>query len=122
MKALLIKLPLWKWSGELVCGGEGEDFKAYVIRMIGKEPQVGKHSCGHAVLHEGLPWFIWIRAFPDPPTLAHEALHITCGVLEVRGVTHSTASEEAYTYTLESIVRAAAAKKGWKRLRQGRDF
>jgi hypothetical protein len=122
MKALLIDLPLWVWAGELVTGGTADDFRDYVKHLIGETPQVGTFSYGHSFMVADKPWFIWVRQAPDPPTLAHEALHIVGGVLEMRGLRWSHDSEEAYAYTLAHIVRAAASPKGWQTIRRGKDF
>ncbi len=117
VRYLDIVLEPWKWSGRVLVGGTPELFAAYVKRHTGETPEVGKASCGHAFVHAGMPWFLWLESKEDVAALAHEALHIASGVLEGRGMLHTAASEECYCYTMESIIRKVLGRKGWRTCR-----
>ncbi len=111
MRYLHITLTLWKWEGVILAGGTPADFAKWAKRYIDADisPQGG--AMGHAYVEMDKPWLLWLGDIKDVATLAHEALHITSGVLEARGLKHTDASEEAYTYTMEAIVRAVATAK-----------
>jgi len=117
MKAKTVTLDPWKWQGVLVTGCSGEQFAALVKRDIGASVGLGVHSQGHAYVEYGKPWYLWVDSIDDVPGLAHEAFHITSGVLEGRGLSMSRESEEAYTYTMEALLRAALDKRGWQRVK-----
>lgn len=119
MKELGISLGLWKWEGLVFCGGDSAQFRAVVKRYIDADIETQAHSCAHAYLEYGKPWMLWIQTLDDVPSLAHEALHITAGLLEARGLKFTEASEEAYTYTMEAIIRAVltAKKAEWKTIK-----
>lgn len=116
MKTKVIRLSLWKWDGVLVAGGTAEDFAAFAKRDIKAVVDVGTHSAGHAYVEYGRPFALWVESLDNVPALAHEALHITSGVLEARGLKHTPESEEAYTYTMEAIIREALRRQGWRRV------
>jgi hypothetical protein len=115
MKEKHITLAIWKWEGKVLAGGSAEQFAAFIKREIGAEIEVGSNSAGHAYVAYGQPWYLWVDSLDNVPTLAHEVFHVTTGVLEARGMKYSSAGEEAYTYTLEYIMREALNKKGWRR-------
>lgn len=117
MKQKHLNLSLWKWEGVVLVGGKPSDFKAYCEREIHASPEVAEHSAGHAYVEYGKPWVVWVESLDNVPTLAHEVFHVTTGVLEARGLSLSSASEEAYTYTLEAILRATLEKGGWRAVR-----
>lgn len=109
-----IFLPLWKWGGVVLYGGNSQMFVTWAKLAMGAEPQVDSHACGHAYLEAGKPWLLWVENLTDVAALAHEALHITFGLLEARGLKPTVESEEAYTYTMEQIVRETLSRDGWK--------
>ena len=117
LRALTVYLPLWKWDGVIIAGGTPQDCHDFVSTNMGTEIDVGEFTIGHAYVLSGQPWVLWVADLANIPALAHEALHITSGILEGRGLRHTEDSEEAYTYTMESILRAALARKGWTKVR-----
>lgn len=116
MKCLEVRLGLWKWSGCVLAGGTPADFAAFAKKSIGAELDTDSGVLGRAYLEKGQPWLLWVESAADVATLAHEALHITAGILEARGLKFDESSEEAYTYTMESIIRAvvSAKRSHWK--------
>lgn len=117
LKRLDVSLTNWKWEGVVLVGGTPAIVSAYVKRELDIEVTVGKHSAGHAYVGYGEPWVLWVESLDNVPTLAHEALHVTNGVLQARGVKPSAKSEEAYTYTMEYIIDQALQKKRYRRVK-----
>lgn len=101
----------WKWDGMVLIGGSPDDFKTFAKREIGADVETGSNSAGHAYVEYGKPWLLWVDSAKNVPALAHEALHVTAGVLLGRGLKHCANSEEAYTYTMEDILRQALDKR-----------
>jgi hypothetical protein len=117
VKVIDVRLMPWKSDGVVVVGGTPEDFTEYAKRF-GVEPQIGSQSVGHAYYEYGKRWLIWVESLQNLPELAHEALHITGGLLEARGLKYSRDSEEAYCYTMEDILRQTLAPQAkWSRVR-----
>ncbi len=118
MKSVDVRLDLWKWSGCVFNGGTSAQFTAIAKRDWDQIIESQEHAAGHAHLEAGKPWLIWLESLNNCPTLAHEALHITAGLLEARGLKFTEASEEAYTYTMESIMRQVLDPKAkWQKVR-----
>lgn len=115
MRKMHLRLDPWKWEGAVLVGGTYDQFKRFVKRYIGEDVNVGSHSAGHAYVAYGQPWMLWIESRKNVGALAHEALHVTSGVLEARGMSLRNESEEAYTYTMEFIIRAVLTNKKWLR-------
>ena len=113
MKCKRIELTIWKWDGLVASGGRPSDFQALVKRIADHDITVGDNSAGHAFVAYGKPWLLWVQDIKDVPALAHEALHVAAGVIESRGMKHTPESEEAYTYTMEHIIRCGLSRKGW---------
>lgn len=117
MKVIDVHLMPWKWDGVICVGDTSADFIAYVKKTFDITVTSGAPATGHAYVEYGKPWVLWVETLDDIPALAHEALHIAAGVLEARGLKHSDASEEAYTYTMEDILRQTLKKKAkWTRV------
>lgn len=114
LKACDVPMPLWKWDGIVLVGGQSADFTAWAKRSLAVDIETRDHAAGHAHVEMGKPWLIWLEALANVPTLAHEALHVTAGVLEARGLKHHESSEEAYTYTMEHIMRTVLDAKKWR--------
>lgn len=66
-----------------------------------------------ASLAEGKPVMVWVHDIRDVATLVHELIHAVWGMMRYRGVTYNHEGEEAYTYTLESLLRKILAQKKW---------
>lgn len=117
LRHILVNLSLWKWEGVIAVGGTIADFIAFAKSHGASEihAEDGGHSVGRAYVELGVPWLLWVESLDDLPALAHEALHVTSGVLEARGLKHTHESEEAYTYTMEVILRAALTAKKWEK-------
>jgi hypothetical protein len=116
MKQITVTLDVWKWQGSVLVGGTSEDFKVWAKKYIDAEITTGTNAAGHAYVEYGKPWLIWVESLKDIPALAHEALHVTAGILEARGLTFGAPSEEAYTYTMEFIIRQALTAKKWRQV------
>lgn len=114
MKVIDVALDVWKWQGLVCVGGTSEEFRAYAKKSVDADITTGAHACGHAYVEYGKPWLLWVESLKNIPALSHEALHVTAGILEARGLTFSTSSEEAYTYTMEFIIRKALTAKKWQ--------
>ena len=106
MRFLTVALSLWKWKGVIAVGSTESQFAAFA-KEHGISIEGGRTSAGRAYVELGKPWLLWIETLDDVAALAHEALHIASGVLECRGLKHVAESEEAYTYTMEAIIRVA---------------
>lgn len=114
MKMMDITLNPWKWKGVVLVGGTSTEFAAFAKKFINVEISTGSNAAAHAHVSYGKPWLLWVEKLSDIPALAHEALHVTAGVLEARGLTFSESSEEAYTYTMEDIIRQVLVNKRWR--------
>jgi hypothetical protein len=66
---------------------------------------------------DGLPRAVWLRSQLDPAVIAHEAFHVVSGCLGQRGLELCKASEEAYAYLLEKVVREMADPKGFTKVK-----
>jgi hypothetical protein len=103
----------WKWEVVIFVGGKPAEVEREV-RRIGIDIQSGElrdGSTGHTWMLIGAPAVLWVRTLRDIPTLAHECYHVVHGMLEGRGVKSCEASEEAFTYTLESLMRGILSCK-----------
>ena len=118
MKEMEVRLMPWKWNGLVCVGGTSSQFAAYAKRLIDVDIETGSNAAGHAHLSYGKPWVIWVETLEDVPALAHEALHITAGLLEARGLKFTADSEEAYTYTMEDILRQILEHKRWRTVKR----
>ena len=120
MKVLTVKLMPWKWQGLVFVGGLVDEYRAAIKRDIGADASVGSNSAGHAYVEYGKPFAIWVESLKDVPCLAHEALHVTNGILEARGLKPTSESEEAYTYTMEDILKQVldAKPSAWRTVRR----
>ena len=117
MKYIEIMLMPWKWGGRIVVGGTRAEIQAYAKKWLGIELSCPTRVLGHAYIESGNPWLLWLKTLQDIPSLAHEAFHVTSGVLEDRGLKFSEASEEAYTYTMEDLLRQVLNSKRWIKVR-----
>lgn len=115
MKFIVVELSLWKWQGVLAVGGTSADFAAFAktqdIDDIDANPS---EEAGRAYVRLGKPFLMWVESLDNVPALAHEALHVASGILEARGLKHVAESEEAYTYTMEALLRMATTVKEWE--------
>lgn len=114
MRVTFFRLHTWKWEGAVCVGGTSADFVRFAKKWIDVDVISGEHAAGHAYVGYGKPWLLWVESLKNVPALAHEALHVTAGILEARGLKHSADSEEAYTYTMEEIIRNTLTAKKWK--------
>lgn len=114
MKSITVMLMPWKWQGMVLHGGTSFEFRDWAKKSIDVEIETGSNAAAHAHVSYGKPWLIWLASMRDIPALAHEALHITAGILEARGLKFAEASEEAYTYTMEDIIRQVLNAKKWE--------
>lgn len=117
MKVIEIGLMPWKWQGAVLVGGTSTEFAAWAKTYADADIETGSNAAGHAYVEYGKPWLLWVESLENIPALAHEALHVTNGVLEGRGLKPCEASEEAYTYTMEDILRQTLSAKAsaWKK-------
>lgn len=116
MRFLELTLSVWKWEGVVFVGGSPSEYEAHAREEFGVNANVGSQSLGHTYVEYGKPWLLWVQSLDRVATLAHEALHVTSGVLEARGLKHTPESEEAYTYTMEAIINATLTAKKWERV------
>lgn len=113
MKYIVVNLSLWKWEGVIAAGGTIAEFIAFAKAEGATKIEETAATAGRTYVELGVPWFLWVETLDDIPALAHEALHVTSGILECRGIKHTAESEEAYTYTMEGIIRAALSATEW---------
>ena len=104
MKQVDICLMPWKWDGIALLGCPESEF-IRVVKEQTDETLDAHNGMGRAYLKKGSCFVLWVEDETNFPSLAHEALHITAAILEQRGLTLSESSEEAYTYTMEDILR-----------------
>ena len=114
LRCKCIVLDVWKWEGLAMTGGTEPEFVGFARRLVGTGIEEAGSSKGRAYAKPGCPWLLWVESLDDVPELAHEALHITAGILEMRGLKHAAESEEAYTYTMEHILRHVLDRDGWQ--------
>ena len=113
-----IDLEVWKWHGTAFVGGSLAQFASIVKQDVGGDVNVEDYHTGYTYLAPGVSWFLWVDSLDNVPTLAHEAFHVASGILEARGLALSRDSEEAYTYTLEHIMRQVLDKHGWRYVKE----
>lgn len=114
LRAKIVTLAIWKWQGMVLAGGTEEGFVAFARQLVGQDIEKSDTgAAGRAYARPSGPWLLWVESLADFPALAHEALHIAAGILEMRGIKHSAESEEAYTYTMEFVLREALNEDGW---------
>lgn len=115
MKSKIITMNPWGWHGNLVVGGDPATFSKKLTRQLGLHEYGGspKGLQGWTWLPQAQSWIIWVADLENIPVLAHEGLHMVSGILEVRGVSHTKESEEAYAYTLQDFMTQALEQKGW---------
>lgn len=116
MQQTTIVLQPWKWQGIVIRGGTPDDFAHWVKLVLGLTIDIHENNAARAFVQMGQPWVIWLRDFKNIPALAHEALHVAAGILDSRGLKFSDDSEEAYTYTMEDIIRQILRAK-WRVVR-----
>lgn len=115
----IVNLPMWRSSGLVFIDKNPAVMKKYVLKNLYLDLQQDlSDAAGFAWTPEEDPnhWIIWLANGRDIPELTHEAFHITSNVLRHRGVVLSNDSEEAFAYTLTSIVDQilAGIRKGHK--------
>jgi hypothetical protein len=85
-----------------------------IIRSLGYKNVPTDVCLGRTMYRDnGTPLAVWVQQ-RIAGHVAHEALHAVRGLLQYRGLDLSPASEEAYAYLLEFIVRQVMSNKGWK--------
>lgn len=114
LRFIVVALSMWKWEGVIAVGGTIAEFVAFAKQHGATKIEETASTTGRAYVELGVPWFLWVKSLDDVPALAHEALHVTSGILECRGLKHTADSEEAYTYTMEGIIRAALTATEWE--------
>lgn len=114
MKQAFFMVMPWKWEIGIFHGGTAADFAAVLKREFDEDLGDISGSQGFCCRKPGQPVLVWVHSLKDTPTLVHELMHATFGIVSGRGVTYSGDSEEAYTYTLENILRQIQAQKTWK--------
>jgi hypothetical protein len=120
VRAKYIELVPWKWEGLVVLGGTVDDYRAHVKRELHVDLDPGAHAAGHSYVEYGKPFAMWVERADNLPAIAHEAFHVTSGVLEGRGLKHTAESEEAYTYTMERLIAHCVNRSGWRAVRRRR--
>jgi hypothetical protein len=109
-----VHVPIWNWDIVLFDGDDQDRF-ADILNDIGIDDECDAHAQGHAWVHTGKPIVIWVHTRDDFPTLAHEVMHAIFGMLDQRGLRHTSESEEAYTYTVSFVLNAALNQR-WQRV------
>jgi hypothetical protein len=117
MKRLDVTLAIWKWEGVVLVGGTSAQFAAWAKKYVDADVATGSGAAGHAYVEYGKPWILWVHSLKNVPAIAHEAMHVAAGVLEGRGLKYAADSEEAYTYTMEFILRAVLHATHWRLVR-----
>lgn len=113
LKMAVFPNPVWGWDLVVFHGGTFAEVMLYVEKFIGISCEYTTEALGHCWIDNGKPLAIWIHDLKDIPTLVHELMHATFGMLGRRGLSHSGDSEEAYTYTLQHILTRVLAAKKW---------
>ena len=105
----------WKWEMCVFHGGTKDQFAASVKKHI--DADIGdtiSGAMGYCYVEMDKPVMVWVHDIGDIPTLVHELIHAVFGMLNGRGLTHSKDSEEAFTYSLEAVLKAIMANKKWE--------
>lgn len=104
----------WKWEVCFIQGGTPAQIERYV-RQQGWTGDVSMQdgAAGHCWVCLGVPVVVWVASIKDIPCLVHETMHAVFGMFEARGLKHSRDSEEAYTYTVEDLLRRVLGAKKW---------
>jgi hypothetical protein len=108
----------WKWEVCFIQGGTEAQVTKYVQEQ-GWDGDVSMQdgAMGHCWVRLGSPVVVWVQSVRDVPSLVHEIMHAVFGMFEARGLKHSRESEEAYTYTVEDLLRRVLEAKKWATLR-----
>lgn len=112
-----IRIGMWRSHGILAKGGTISDVERMARKLYGVSPEFTPEEAANIpgiAFTERDPWLMWVEDGDKMPEVAHEAFHVTAGILRARGMKLSEESEEAYTYTLTALLEAFCEKKGWK--------
>jgi len=104
----------WKWEVSVIVGGTPAaalEFVHGTLKLY--DADFAEWALGWSFVQAGKPAVLWVHDASDIPTLVHEAIHVTSGILQARGLKHTPESEEAYTYTVESLLRAILECQEW---------
>jgi hypothetical protein len=109
----------WKWEICFLQGGTREQLDRYVKEIGWGDDETGLSdgSAGHCWVKAGTPIVVWVESLENVPALVHEIMHAVFGMFEARGLKHSRESEEAYTYTVEDLLRRVLGAKKWCRVK-----
>jgi hypothetical protein len=107
----------WKWEVAVLQGGTPTQIERYVRAngWTGDFTLLESHI-GHCWVQDGMPVIVWVHAIADVPTLVHELMHAVFGMFAARGLKHGPDSEEAYTYTVEDLLRRVLRAQRWGRV------
>lgn len=103
------------WRAEVVVlhGGTEGALQAYMRATYDITYTPDDNTAGHAFMFNGKPAIVWVYALDDVPILMHELSHVVFAVLRSRGMRTGAATEEAFTYTLECLVRLVLEQDAW---------
>lgn len=113
MKQAFFMADPWKWEVGIFHGGTGREFAALVKRLADADVGEISGAQGYCFIEDGKPVMVWVHSLADVPTLVHELIHATFGLMRLRGMTYSADGEEAYTYTLEALLRHILNQRKW---------
>jgi hypothetical protein len=85
-----------------------ERYKEILVELANDRSEIPGHIDGEArevVGLDGEQYFLLWAKNKSLPTLAHEALHIVCGVCASRNISFDESSEELYCYFLDKIIQ-----------------
>jgi hypothetical protein len=104
LRVAAVPMPLWKWDWAVYQGTPNARLTAD-LKRLGIDSPPEEWAMGHTWVYAGMPVVIWVDRASNIPCLAHEVMHGVAGMLEARGLKPCHESEEAYTYTVEYVLR-----------------
>jgi hypothetical protein len=111
------RLQPWRMELILLHGAGHAQLAAYVREhhaIVDYVPEAT--AVGHAFVYDGRPAIVWVQSIRDVPVLVHELMHVVFAVLANRGLKPVDDAEEAYTYTLECLLRQVLEHSEWELL------
>lgn len=103
LRFLLLEAAPWNAIVLIGMGGTQEAFLTLLRERYDVDFDMLDGASGVA-WHSRRGHFVWLEEGADHSTIAHELLHVVCGIMRLRGVGFSRKSEETYAYTLSYLL------------------
>ena len=105
-----IQIPIYKSSIWVYVGESTESIMKHANKTYGKSTpddffDLDDETDARVLVYKGCPRAVIFKGDVTPSIVSHEMLHVTCSLLNSRGLGFSEDSEEAFCYLLEYLVK-----------------